>query len=126
VLYNAVWREPDQHVSGCECSNELQVYGWSYADYRADYNKLWSEGWRLYLLDSYVLANGTVSYNAVWRPATHGEIQVYDNTYEQYRTEYNKLWSEGWRLYSLTTYVLPGDNVRYDAVFRTGTFDRPL
>jgi hypothetical protein len=126
VLYNAVWREPDQHVSGCACSNELQVYGWSYADYRADYNKLWSEGWRLYLLDSYVLANGTVSYNAVWRPATHGEIQVYDNTYEQYRTEYNKLWSEGWRLYSLTTYVLPGDNVRYDAVFRTGTFDRPL
>jgi hypothetical protein len=51
---------------------------------------------------------------------------VYDNTYEQYRAEYNKLWTEGLRLYSLTTYVLPGNNVRYDAVFRTGTFDRPL
>jgi hypothetical protein len=126
VLYNAVWRQPDANVSECVCANETQVYGWTYTDYRNDYNKLWSEGWRLYILDSYVLANGTVSYNAVWRPATHGEIQVYGNTYADYRARYNTLWTEGWRLYSLTTYVLPGNDVRYDAVFRQGTIDRPL
>lgn len=126
VLYNAVWRRPDGNVSECACANETQVYGWNYTDYRNDYNKLWTEGWRLYILDSYVLSDGDVSYNAVWRPATHGEYQVYGYTYTQYRDEYNSLWTQGWRLYSLTTYVLPGNNLRYDAVFRQGTIDRPL
>lgn len=126
VLYDAVWRQPDANVSKCACADETQVYEWTYEDYRNDYNKLWTEGWRLYLLDSYVIADGTVRYNAVWRPADHGEIQVYDYKYSDYRNEYNKLWNEGWRLYSLTTYVLPGDQVRYDAVWRVGTVDRPL
>lgn len=126
VLYNAVWRQPDYHMEQCACANETQVYEWTYDDYRNDYNKLWNEGWRLYILDSYVISDGTVRYNAVWRPATHGEIQIYGATYSDYRTEYNKLWNEGLRLYSLTTYVLPGDEVRYDAVWRVGTIDRPL
>jgi Bacterial tandem repeat domain 1 len=86
----------------------------------------WTEGWRLYILDSYVISDGTVRYNAVWRPATHAETQIYDWTYSTFRTEYNKLWTEGWRLYILNTYVLPGDVVRYDAVWQEGTVDRPL
>lgn len=118
VLYNAVFRPGD--------SGETQVYGWTLADFQTQYNKLWTEGWRLYILDSYVISDGTVRYNAVWRPATHGEIQVYDWTYPEFRTEYNTLWSEGWRLYILHSYVLPGDVVGYDAVWQQGTVDRPL
>ena len=91
-----------------------------------EYNTLWTEGWRLYILDSYVISDGTVRYNAVWRPGTHAETQVYDWTYTDFRTEYNTLLPEGWRLYILNTYVLPGDTVRYDAVWREGTIDRPL
>jgi hypothetical protein len=44
------------------------------------------EGGRLYFLDSYVIPDGTVRCNAVWRPATHGEIRVYDWTYPEFRT----------------------------------------
>jgi len=117
VLYNAVWRSGD--------TGERQVYGLTYSDYVAEYNTLWPEGWRLYILDSYV-SGGTVLYNAVWRPGTHAETQVYDWKYSDYRTEYNTLFPEGWRLYILNAYVLPGDNVRYDAVWREGTIDRPL
>ena len=118
VLYNAVFRPGD--------SGETQVYGWTLSDYQTEYAKLWAEGWRLYILDSYVISDGTVRYNAVWRPATHGEIQVYGWTYSDYRNEYNTLWTEGWRLYILNAYVLPGDEVRYDAVWQQGTIDRPL
>ena len=65
-------------------------------------------------------------YNAVWRPAIHGEIQVYDWTLSDFQTEYNTLWMGGWRLYILNAYVLPGDEVHYDAVWQEGTIDRPL
>jgi hypothetical protein len=118
VLYNAVWRPGD--------TGEMQVYGWTYTDYRNQYNTIYPEGWRLYILDSYVVSDGTVRYNAVWRPATHGEGQVYDWTYSSFRSEYNTLFPEGSRLYIFNTYVLPGDEVRYDAVWRQGTIDRPL
>jgi len=118
VLYNAVFRPGD--------SGETQVYGWTLSDFQTEYNTLWTEGWRLYILDSYVISDGTVRYNAVWRPAIHGEIQVYDWTLSDFQTEYNTLWTEGWRLYILNAYVLPGDEVRYDAVWQLGTVDRPL
>jgi hypothetical protein len=118
VLYNAVWRPG---ITG-----EQQVYGYTYSDFRAEYNILFPEGWRLYILDSYVISDGTVRYNAVWRPGTHAETQVYDWTYSDFRNEYNTLFPEGWRLYILNAYVLPGDQVNYDAVWRQGTIDRPL
>jgi hypothetical protein len=118
VFYNAVFRPGD--------SGEMQVYGYTYEDYRNLYNALFPKGWRLYILDSYVVSDGTVRYNAVWRPATHPETQVYGDTYEDYRTLYDTLYAEGWRLYILNAYVLPGDQVRYDAVWRLGTFNRPL
>ncbi len=118
VLYNAVFRPGD--------SGEVQVYGWTLSDLQTEYNTLWTEGWRLYILDPYVISDGTVRYNAVWRPAIHGEIQAYDWTLTDFQTEYNTLWTEGWRLYILNAYVLPGDEVRYDAVWQQGTIDRPL
>lgn len=118
VLYNAVFRVGD--------NSERQVYGYTYSDFLTKYNTLFPEGWRLYILDPYVISDGTVRYNAVWRPGTHAETQVYNWTYTDFRNQYNMLFPEGWRLYILSAYVLPGDNVRYDAVWRLGTIDRPL
>jgi hypothetical protein len=43
--YTAVWRPSTE--------GEIQVYGWRYEDYRAKYDELWSQGWRLKLLDTY-------------------------------------------------------------------------
>jgi hypothetical protein len=95
VLYNAVWRP--------STTAEIQVYGWAYQDYRAVYDQLWPQGWRLYILQSYVL-NGQVLYNAVWRPSTTAEIQVYGWAYQDYRQVYDELLQSGWRLYSLDAY----------------------
>ena len=37
--YTAVWRPSTE--------GEIQVYGWTYQDYRAKYDGLWDRGWRL-------------------------------------------------------------------------------
>jgi hypothetical protein len=118
VLYNAVWKPG---ISG-----ETQAYGSTYSEYLSKYNQLWPQGWRLYILDSYVVGNyGALFYNAVWRPGDQGEIQVYGWSYADYRRDYDNLWTQGWRLYSLESYVVNGQ-VLYNAVWRPGTVDRPL
>lgn len=109
--FTAVW-EPNN-------SSEIQVYGWSYADYRNKYDQLWGQGWRLYSLQPYVV-NNQVRYNAVWRPSTEGEIQVYGWSYADYRAQYDQLWNQGWRLKLLEPYVLNG-NVYYTAVWKQST-----
>jgi hypothetical protein len=48
---------------------EIQVYDWTYQDYRTKYDQLWSQGWRLKLLTPYVV-NNQVRYTAVWHPST--------------------------------------------------------
>ncbi|WP_373524934.1 M12 family metallopeptidase [Nostoc sp.] len=89
----AVWQQGNY--------DEIQVYEWSYADYRKKYDELWNQGWRLHILNNYVV-NGQVLYTAVWRPSTSGdtlgEIQVYDWLYVDFRKEYDELWNQGWRL----------------------------
>jgi hypothetical protein len=67
-LYTAVFQPSEE--------GEIQVYGWRYEDYRAKYDALWAQGWRLKLLDTYVL-DGEMRYTAVWQPSTEGEIQLY-------------------------------------------------
>ena len=90
VLYNAGWRPAGN-------TGEIQLLGATYADYRAQYDKLWAQNWRLHIFQSYVLS-GQVYYNAVWRPGNGEEIQDYGVTYAQYRSNYDQHWQEGWRL----------------------------
>jgi hypothetical protein len=109
--FTAVWERGNEP--------EIQVYGWTYADYREKYDQLWDQGWRLHTLQPYVV-NGNVRYNAVWRQSTEGEIQVYGWTYDDYRAKYDTLWGQGWRLKILQPYVVAGQ-VRYTAVWRPST-----
>jgi polyglycine hydrolase-like protein len=95
-LYTAVWRPSTQ--------GEIQVYGWKYADYRAKYDELWNQGWRLKLLSVYVIG-GEPSYTAAWRPSTEGEYQVYGWPYEDLRPYYDVKWMLGWRLKLIDAYV---------------------
>jgi Bacterial tandem repeat domain 1 len=111
ALYAAVWRPGTEE--------EIQVYGRTYEDFRAKYDELWPQGWRLHILQAYVL-NGEVRYSAVWRPSVEDEIQVYGRTYEDFRAKYDELWPQGWRLHILQAYVQNGA-VRYSAVWRPST-----
>jgi hypothetical protein len=97
VHYTAVWQPSTE--------GEIQVYGWTYQDYRAKYDELWPQGWRLKLLDVYVV-DGQVRYTAVWQPSTEGEIQVYGWMYGIYRAKYDALWPQGWRLKLLDIYTI--------------------
>lgn len=114
VLYTAVWRKQTSP------SPELQVYGYSYEDYRESYDELWPEGWRLFLLKPYVF-NGEVLYTAIWRPENTPEFQIYGATYEEFRSLYNELWPSGYRLYLIENYRL-GNETYYTAAWREGTY----
>jgi hypothetical protein len=117
VLYNSVWRPGDLDESD---SQQMTL-----ARFETVYGGLYPLGWRLYILQSYVVP-GQVLYNAVWRQGVHDETAVYGWTYADYRAKYDAIYPDGWRLYVLNTYVLPNGDVRYDAVWRLGTIDRPL
>jgi len=107
-------------TTGYTSLSEIQVYGWSFADYKKEYDSLWPEGWRLYVLQSYVLPNGSLAMNAVWRPSGNtAEIQQYGATYAQFRAEYDELWPLGWRIYILDSYVQSGVEY-FNAVWRPG------
>ncbi|MEA2605160.1 MAG: hypothetical protein QOF89_6152 [Acidobacteriota bacterium] len=109
--FTAVWQPSTQP--------EIQVNGWTYDAYRQKYDELWGVGWRLHLLQPYVV-NGQVLYNAVWRPGTESEVQVYGWKYQDYRNKYDQLWGQGWRLKILQPYVVNGQ-VLYTAVWRPST-----
>jgi hypothetical protein len=107
----AVWKQSSR--------SEIQVYSVPYQAYRARYDELWPQGWRLRLLNVSVI-RGQVRYTAVWGKSTSSEIQVYGWKYEDYRAKYDELWPQGWRLHILQPYVI-NNQVRYTAVWRKST-----
>jgi hypothetical protein len=111
VRYTAAWT---QNTTG-----EYQIYDVPYATYRARYDELWPQGWRLHSL-SITVVSGVPLYTAVWRPGSGGEYQIYDATYAQYRARYDELWPQGWRLKLLSRYAI-GGQIRYTAAWVPGT-----
>ncbi|MBC8067139.1 MAG: hypothetical protein IAG13_02305 [Deltaproteobacteria bacterium] len=110
--YSAVWKKIGNVA-------EKQVYGFSYDDYRAKYDDLWKDGWRLHLIEPYGIGLST-KYTAVWRKTGNvAEKQVYGKSYDAYREAYDELWKDGWRLHLLEPFVVAG-SVKYTAVFRKG------
>lgn len=110
-IYTAVWQPSTE--------GEIQVFGWPYQDFRAKYDELWPQGWRLKLLSTHIV-EGNVRYTAVWRPSTEPEIQVYEFSYPNFKAKNDSLWSQGWRLKLLSTPVV-GGQVRYTAVWQPST-----
>jgi hypothetical protein len=107
-LYSAVWQRSDDF--------EEQLTDATYADFRARYDELWGQGWRLKGLSNTVI-NGQTRYNATWHRSDDGEIQLYEATFQDYSARYNELWGQGWRLKLLDTIVRDGQ-LRYTAVWQ--------
>lgn len=97
---------------------QQQVYGFPYADFRARYDRIWQDGYRLHALETAVV-DGKVQYSAVWRKGAAAEIQLYDASYAAFQKKYDELWAKGWRIHILSTYAI-GAKVRYSAVWRKG------
>lgn len=110
LRYNAVWYESKSSHA------EIQVYSWKYEDFRAKYDELWPQGWRLRILRTYVI-NSQVRYTAVWVKSKRDEIQVYGWKYDDFRAKYAELWLKGWRISILQPYVV-NNQVLYNAVWR--------
>jgi hypothetical protein len=117
-------------TTGYTSLGELQDYGVTHAQFVNDYITLYKQGWRLYILQSYVLANGStfgdVRYNAVWRPGNVDERLLIEETHEQFVSDYNTLYAQGWNLYILQAYVLANGTVTYNAVLRRGTLQEQV
>ena len=112
-------------TSGYTSLVEVQDYGATHTEFVNDYHTRYNQGWRLYILQSYVLADGStfgdVRYNAVWRPGNVNEQLLIELTNDQMVSQLNTLNSQGWRLYILQSYVLANGTVAYNAVLRAGT-----
>ncbi|WP_457226416.1 hypothetical protein [Nocardia gipuzkoensis] len=111
IRYTAAWT---QNTSG-----EYQIFDVPYDQYRARYDQLWPQGWRLHALSS-VVVNRQPLYTAIWRPGTARETQLYGVDYATYRARYDELWPQGWRLKLLTRYVVGGQTY-YTAAWAPGT-----
>jgi hypothetical protein len=61
------------------------------------------ENYRIYILNTYQ-ENGQLLYDAVWRPGTNGETQLYQLGYSDYQKQYDQLWKAGSRIALLNTY----------------------
>ena len=118
ALTNAVW-QPGDAQEGAE-------FGVTEAIYEDYYDIITHLDFRLYSLQPYVQPDGSVSYNAIFRPGDHDEERFHGLSFADYEATYDSLWPDGWRLYVLNVYVLPNGDVRYDAVWRMGTINRPL
>ncbi len=107
-------------VTGFTSTEEIQGYGYLFTDYKKKYDELWPQGWRLYILQSFENSDGKVYYNAVWRQWTGDEEQIYGSTYNDFKSKYDGLYPQGWRLYILQSYVTSNNETLYNAVWRRG------
>jgi hypothetical protein len=115
----------------CNCSDEVTAYASTlFGVAGEDIAYYYPEGYRLYIVDPFVLPfDGVVFYNVIWRKSTDDEDPFYGQTLGQYETDYANELNKGYYLHNLSVYVVSGvngDQVFYDAVFRKGMLDRPL
>jgi murein DD-endopeptidase MepM/ murein hydrolase activator NlpD len=116
IRYTAVW----QRGTGAE----IQMYGVTYEQYRAKYDSIWNDGWRLAVLET-VGVDDHARYTAVWRPTGGSEFQLYGATRKELEAENEKRELDGWRLDLLTSYVV-NEQAHYTGVWRPSNSPRSL
>jgi hypothetical protein len=83
---------------------EYQLYGASVEQFRARYNELLPDGWRLRFLSTY--NSGGPRITAVWRQTHERETWVHGWEYADLRARYDVLWQQGWRLKVLDRFTV--------------------
>ncbi|MBC8066965.1 MAG: hypothetical protein IAG13_01415, partial [Deltaproteobacteria bacterium] len=91
--YSVVWRK----VGNVE---EKLLFGASAADYQAKNQDLNASGWRVHVLEPYVVGS-SVKYTAVWRKSDAEEKQVLGKSRAELEAQHTELRAQGWRLHLL-------------------------
>jgi hypothetical protein len=102
---------------------EKRVFGVGETDYLAQYEALHKAGWRVHLLEPYVVG-GKVKYSAVFRKAPKvEEQQALSLEPKAYATKNAAMRKDGWHLHVLEPRIV-GKGLAYTAVWRKGKVDQ--
>lgn len=101
-------------------AQEVRLHSVDYATYRAKYDALWGQGWRLKELDVRQSGQIYIEYSAVWIKSTVSEIQYYGITEAQFKSITADKWSQGWRIFLIANYLDANNVLRFTVVFRPG------
>jgi hypothetical protein len=112
VRFDVHWRK--ENVA------ETWVYYYTFNDFWARNLSLRSQGWRLTMVDSFVV-NGVLYYNALWRPGTYSQADVAGWAYADFVAEAQSRSRNGWRIAVFDTVELADGSIRYNASWRTGS-----
>ncbi len=99
-LYDVVLRPSSE-------PSEIWVAGWSHADFDSYNQYLFSQGWRLYSLQTVVMG-GALHHTAVWHPGGGAEWWMAGIDYNTFWNQANSMFNQGYRLDSYQTYALNG------------------
>lgn len=114
--YSVVWNEVGDVA-------EKRVFGVGEKDCLTQYEALHKAGWRVHLLEPYVIG-GTVKYSAVFRKAPKvEEQQALSLAPKAYATKNAAMRKDGWHLHVLEPRVV-GKALEYTAVWRKGEVDQ--
>jgi hypothetical protein len=101
-MYASVWT---RHPRRPESPSYQFVHGVPYQTFRARYDDLWTDAWRLSHLCVCHPQGQAPLFTAYWEKTGGPEIQVYRWNYEDVRAKYDVLWELGWRLKMIEPYT---------------------
>ncbi|HWB80926.1 MAG TPA: C1 family peptidase [Nannocystaceae bacterium] len=114
--YSAVWEKLGD-------VDEKRVLGLAEKDYLAKYDELHKAGWRVHLLEPYVIG-GVVKYSAVFRKAPKiDDEQALGLASAAYEKQNAAMRAKGWHLHLLEPRMV-GKALEYSAVWRSGKLDQ--
>jgi C1A family cysteine protease len=114
--YSAVWHKLGDIA-------EKRLFGLGEKEYLAKYDELHKAGWRVHLLEPYVVG-GVVKYSAVFRKAPKvEEQQAVGLAFTAYEKKNAALRGDGWHVHLLEPRMV-GKSLEYTAVWRKGKVEQ--
>jgi hypothetical protein len=109
VRYNAIWSKTDE--------SHPWIAGWTQTDFVNKNDSLHAQGYAPIDLSAMVLSGGQVRYNAIWSKTDESHPWIAGWTQTDFGNKNDSLHSQGYELINLNAMVLPGYQVRYNAIW---------
>lgn len=115
--YGIVWRK-------AASIDEMMVLGISVSEYQTRYAELAQQGWRVHLVEPYVVG-GAQRVAAVWRKDVAEQEQVVAVDRKAFDAKDAELRAAGWRLHLLEPFVV-ANATKFTAVWRKGSQEQDV